>query len=119
MPKVKKKSEASILMLDQLKEIDTVPCQIAREWPLMDGRRWRLDFAILPASWGRRFHKIGIEIEGGVWTQGRHTRGKGFIADMEKYNYAALMGWKVLRFTPQQVLKGEAIAFIKRVLDSC
>ena len=62
--------------------------------------------------------KVGIEIEGGAWTQGRHTRGKGFIADMEKYNHAALLGWRVLRFTPQQVLDGTAIAFIKKVLES-
>lgn len=61
--------------------------------------------------------KIAIEIEGGAWTRGRHTRGAGFIRDMEKYNHAALLGWRVLRFTPQDVLTGKAIAFIKRVLD--
>jgi hypothetical protein len=37
---------------------------------------------------------------------------------MEKYNHAALLGWRVLRFTPAQVLDGTAIAFIHRVLES-
>lgn len=81
----------------------------AREVNFYMGRKWRFDFAI-----GR----IAIEIEGGAWITGRHNRGKGFIADMEKYNFAALDDWRVLRFTPPQVLKGEAIAFIRRVLES-
>jgi len=56
------------------------------------GRRFRFDLAY-PDK------KIAIELEGGVWIQGRHNRGKGFISDCEKYNLACLMGWKVLRYT--------------------
>lgn len=55
-------------------------------------RRWRFDFAYPKI-------KLAIEIEGAVWTQGRHTRGIGFIKDCEKYNAATLQGWKVLRYT--------------------
>lgn len=54
-------------------------------------RRWRFDFAYWPA-------KVAIEIEGGVYSRGRHTRGSGFVADCEKYNAAAELGWTVLRF---------------------
>jgi very-short-patch-repair endonuclease len=53
-------------------------------------RRWRSDFYI-PAK------KVLIEIEGGIWTNGRHTRGRGFINDCEKYNYATLSGYNVIR----------------------
>jgi len=55
-------------------------------------RRWRFDFA-----WPSK--KIAVEIEGGTWTGGRHTRGAGFQKDCEKYNAAAVLGWTVLRFT--------------------
>ena len=71
-------------------------CEIKPEHPFFPGRRWRIDFAIVDK-------KIGIEIEGGVWANGRHTRGKGFIDDMEKYNAAVTLGWVILRFTPQDL----------------
>lgn len=60
-----------------------------------DGRKWRFDFACLEIA-------TAIEIDGGVWTQGRHSRGTGQVADMEKLNTAQLFGWIVLRYTPQQ-----------------
>lgn len=55
-------------------------------------RRWRFDLASPIA-------KVAIELEGGVWSGGRHTRGIGFSGDCEKYNTAQLMGWRVFRFT--------------------
>ena len=59
-------------------------------------RRWRFDLAIPQ-------HKIGIEYEGGIWSQGRHTQGKGFARDIEKYNTAILKhGWTVIRYTVVQ-----------------
>jgi very-short-patch-repair endonuclease len=73
------------------------------------GRKWRFDYAILD-------HKIAIEIEGGVWIGGRHTRGSGFVKDMEKYNKAAVIGWRVLRFTPQEIHKTETYDLIKQCL---
>lgn len=54
--------------------------------------RYRFDFANLKL-------KIAVEIEGGVWSGGGHTRGKGYIKDMAKYNLAQLKGWMVLRYT--------------------
>lgn len=63
---------------------------LEREHRFFPGRRWRFDFAH-PGS------LVAIELEGGVWTGGRHTRGAGFIADAEKYNEAAFLGWRVFR----------------------
>ena len=62
-------------------------------------RKWRFDYAWLQ-------HKVAVEIDGGVWTGGRHTRGAGFIKDQEKRNAAVLAGWKVLHFTPASVMTG-------------
>lgn len=112
-------TKADIVMWEQLKEI--LVCGAEKEWRFHGQRKWRFDFALLPSSPARASsHKIGIEIEGGVWFKGggAHNRGRGFVDDMEKYNHATLLGWRVLRFTPEQVLKGEAIAFIQRVLET-
>ena len=53
-------------------------------------RKWAFDYAH-PAT------KVAIELEGGIWTGGRHTNGAGFIGDCAKYNEAALLGWTVFR----------------------
>jgi very-short-patch-repair endonuclease len=55
-------------------------------------RKWRFDFAA-PGQ------KVAIELEGGSWTGGRHVTGIGFQKDCEKYNAAAMLGWRVFRFT--------------------
>lgn len=62
-----------------------------KEYRVVPGRRWRFDYAYPQ-------YKIGIEIHGGVWVSGRHTRGSGFIKDREKMNRAVLAGWLVLEF---------------------
>ena len=74
-------------------------------------RRWRFDYA-----WTEEM--VALEVEGGIWTQGRHTRGKGVLGDMEKYNEAAIRGWKVLRATPDQVQSGAILATLERALRS-
>jgi len=72
-------------------------------------RKWRFDFAYPDKA-------IAIECEGGTWSRGRHTRGGGFENDCEKYNTAALMGWKVLRFTRAMIENGVAVDMIGRAL---
>ena len=63
-----------------------------REYKFSESRRWKFDFA-----WPERM--IAVEIEGGIWSAGRHTRGIGFVLDCQKYNAAAIAGWRVLRYT--------------------
>ena len=85
-------------------------CEIKPEHSFFPGRRWRIDFAIVGL-------KIGIEIEVGVWSGGRHTRGNGFVDDMEKYNAAVTLGWVILRFTPQDLNKITTFETIKKVVE--
>lgn len=73
-------------------------------------RRWRFDFAF-PA------HKVAVEVEGGSWTNGRHTRPAGFEADCEKYNAAALLGWVVLRVTPRMIEDGRALRYVQQAIE--
>lgn len=77
----------------------TLAPDAVEEFKFSPGRRWRADFA-LPTA------RILVEIDGAVWTNGRHTRGSGFLADLDKMNAAAVLGYRVLRFTPQQARSG-------------
>jgi hypothetical protein len=95
--------------------------QPEREYRFAAPRRWRFDFAwpareVKEGQWTHVYPAIAVEVEGGSFIEGRHTRGAAFEADCAKYNEAALAGWTVLRVTPKQIESGEAIAWIKRAL---
>jgi very-short-patch-repair endonuclease len=47
--------------------------------------------------------KVIVEIEGGIFGQGRHNRAAGYMADCKKYNTLTMLGWKVLRYCPPDV----------------
>lgn len=80
-----------------------------REHRFHETRRWRFDFAWPEA-------KVAAECEGGTFSGGRHTRGSGFEKDSEKYNAAALAGWRVFRFTSRMVKSGAAILTLQEAL---
>ena len=63
-----------------------------KEYRFCEIRKWRSDF-YLPE------YKTLIEFEGGIWKYGRHNRAITFIKDCKKYNVASLLGFKVLRYT--------------------
>lgn len=56
-------------------------------------RRWRFDAAWLEA-------RVALEIQGGLFVAGRHSRGAALLKEHEKLNAAAAMGWRVLYYTP-------------------
>ena len=72
-------------------------------------RRWRFDYCILDKM-------IAIEIEGGIYSNGRHTRGSGFEKDMEKYNTATSQGWRLIRVKTGDY--SSALKFIKMILEN-
>lgn len=82
-----------------------------REYKFHPTRKWRFDFA-----WPD--YKIAAEIEGGVWSQGRHVRGQGFIDDCEKYNEAVALGWTVLRFPEVFISDGRALEWLERIINN-
>lgn len=78
------------------------------EYKFHTDRKWRMDYAWPDV-------KVALEVEGGVWSGGRHTSARGFLADMEKYNSAAALGWKVLRTTPGELLR---LATAKMIMEA-
>ena len=73
-------------------------------------RRWRADFLVQPGD-------ILIEVEGGLYVAGRHTQGKGYEADLDKYNAAVELGYRVLRYSPRHINDGSALEQIRRILS--
>ena len=80
-----------------------------REYRFEPSRRWRADYC-----WPER--GIILEVEGGVWTRGRHTRGSGFLLDIEKYNHAATLGYRVVRVTPSTLCTEATLDMIEQLV---
>ena len=83
--------------------------QFKQEFKFHSERRWKADFHIVGT-------KILVEVEGAVWANGRHTRPKGYLGDMEKYNAAAALGYQVYRFSTEQVKSGMTIEKILKLI---
>lgn len=79
------------------------------EYRFHETRLWRFDVA-----WPD--YRVAVEIDGGIWSRGRHTRGKGVLGDHEKYNHAASAGWLVFRCTPQNYLSQDLGALIREAI---
>ncbi len=106
IPKPKSKPEELFALHLRLKKIT----MFVREYQFAPPRKWRVDFAYPERA-------IAIEIEGGIHSNGRHVRAKGFEADCEKYNALAAKGWSLFRYTPSMVKSGAAIEQICEVLN--
>lgn len=104
-----RKPDAGALLEIHLKELGI---RYEREYKFYGLRRWKADFA-LTGGMQSDGSIVLIEIEGAVWANGRHTRGSGYVKDLDKYRTAAALGHKVFRFSTQEVLDGTAKTFIK------
>ena len=74
-------------------------------------RKWRFDLAYPEI-------KLAVECEGGLWIRGRHNRPMGYQADLEKYNAATELGWRVLRYSDRDIKSGRAVTEIERLIAS-
>lgn len=80
------------------------------EWYFHPTRKWRFDYAYPEL-------KIAIEIDGGLFTGGRHSGGVGQYKDMEKCNMATIMGWSVLHYIPDEKFSMIAREQIARLIE--
>lgn len=86
------------------------------------------DYRFAKASTGRQFEadaaflefKLIVEVQGGIWMPGggAHSRPMNIERDVEKQQFALVLGWSLLPVTPTQVKKLRAIELTKMVLAS-
>ena len=82
-----------------------------REYRAIAGRKFRFDFAWLE-------QRLLVEVNGGTYTQGAHSTGRGIARDYEKANLAVLHGWRVLTFDGKAIKSGEAVEIIRQALEA-
>jgi hypothetical protein len=111
-----KQSELENLLLFQITAVKLPPHRI--QYKFHETRKWRLDIA-WPDQW------LAVECEGtaagtnaktGRPNISRHQTIGGFRDDCEKYNAAVELGWRVLRYTLQEIKNGKALAQIERII---
>ena len=81
-----------------------------REYVYAPPRKFRADF-FLP------LYAILVEVQGGIFNRKAHGSISGVLKDNERLNAATKAGWRMLRFSPDQVDNGDAKALISEVLD--
>ncbi len=82
-----------------------------REFIFHSERKWRLDFA-----WPDLL--LAIEVHGGNWVGGRHSRPKGMNEDFLKIGSAQIDGWTVLQLTGDMVKNLKGIELARALFDS-
>lgn len=82
------------------------------QYRFLPPRRFRFDVAYPDRM-------LAVELNGAIWTQGRHTRGKGATSDAEKLSLAAIEGWRVLIAVPEHVRSGQALRWLEEALRRC
>jgi hypothetical protein len=114
-------SPAELLLSVQLEQAG-IPFE--REYLFAKPRRWRSDFLVLAVSpldprrivdWTAQ-PAVLVEVDGGAFVAGRHSRGLGIEHDAEKQSAAAILGYRVIRATPRQVEDGRALLWVKQAL---
>jgi hypothetical protein len=94
--------------LHYLRPSETPP-SVTPEFKFDESRQWRADFLIGDS--------LIVEIDGAVWSGGRHTRGQGFINDCIKLNRAMELGYAVLRY-PTNLLDDDPSVVIEQVINT-
>jgi very-short-patch-repair endonuclease len=89
---------------------DLLEIEVVREHRFHHTRKWRFDLALV----GKR---VGVEIDGGSFKSGRHSRGAGQRSDMEKYGEALKLGWIVVRCMPEHVRSGQALSWVEAAVN--
>ena len=80
------------------------------EYQFAPPRKWRFDLC-----WPDE--RLYIEIDGGLFSGGRHTRGAALVRDYEKRNAATVLGWRGLWCQPQDMLRPAWWALVRKAME--
>ena len=84
--------------------------RLETEFLFHPARKFRFDFCYPEKM-------VAVEVEGIVSDgKSRHQTYSGYQQDCVKYNEAAVLGWRVLRVTKDQIKSGQAIAWVEDAL---
>lgn len=72
-------------------------------------RKWRFDYCF-------QTQKLAIEVQGGLFVQGRHVRGAALLKEHEKLNEAAIRGYRIIYCQPKDFETGAVFELVKRAL---
>lgn len=103
-------ARSATVPFDQLCKAAGLPVPVA-EHRFAAPRRWRFDWAWLEP-------RVALEIQGGLFTGGRHSRGPALLQEHEKLNRAAALGWRVVFVIPRQCVTGEAVLLVEAALGA-
>lgn len=106
MKKAIKKAKTGQLeaeLLAQIAAARLLPC--VPQYVFHPTRKWRFDFA-----WPEIL--FAVEVNGGIYVRGGHSRGAGQEKDMEKIAEAAILGWTTIAVSSNQIKSGEALRWI-------
>lgn len=87
------------------------------EYRFDSDRKWRFDFA-----WNEwepqcgRWKQVALECQGGLFSGGAHVRGPALLREHEKLNQAAILGWRVMFTTPDQLCTKETADMVRKAL---
>lgn len=82
--------------------------KLARQSMLVPDRQFRFDFSHADAM-------VAVELDGGLFMNGGHSRGVAVESQYEKCNAAAALGWCVLKFGTKR-LTSEMHLVVEEVL---
>jgi hypothetical protein len=79
------------------------------EYVFAPPRKWALDW-FFPAQ------RLALEIQGALFTHGRHTRGAALLKEHEKLNACAIAAIRVMFCTPDDVESGAIFPLLQKAL---
>jgi hypothetical protein len=85
---------------------------IVTEFKFCETRKFKSDYFIPELM-------LLIESEGGIFTKQAHGSIKGILRDIEKYNLATILGYRILRYQPKDLISYKTIEDINKIKGLC
>jgi hypothetical protein len=86
-----------------------LPAPVA-EYQFAKPRKWRADFCWID-------QKVILEVNGGIFSQGRHTRGAALLKEWDKINTGAGIGYRFIFCQPSQLATRRTIDYIENAIN--